>query len=658
MGIPNQFKPQTELNRILEIIQAIKEKSLDGDYIYRGESQCYEKVTSTLYRKLEAVGLLHLGVEYIQRSELRHAKEYTDEIEELEILTEIQHFGGKTNLIDFTTDYFIALFFACNGSPFEDGRVILQNKNGIVKDWVKELPNLHSGSRPEAQKSVFIRPPDGFIEPDKKVIIPQSLKRHLLEYLKKEYEIFAQKIYHDLIGFIGGQDIRWGVYGELNKGVAYQKSGDEINNSEEKYKHYQQAIEHFTNALQLMPEFAEAYIDLGFAYFSKDELDIAIDNYNKAMELDSQLARAYNHRGNAYQERNETDRAIKDHNRAIELDPNDAIFYNNRGIAYGKKNELDLAIKDFDKAIDLKPDYDLAYNNRGAVYRKDGKYDKAIDDCNKAIQLKPDYAEPYSNRGAAYRNKGDYDLAIEDYDRAIKLKPNFVQAYYNRGLAYHEKGELDIAIKDYSKAIELNPKLFHPYNNRGNVYLQKGDFDRAIEDYSKAIELNPELGHAYFNRGKTWLNLKKWDKARSDLTAAKNMGVDIVSAFHNSYRDVAVFERRNSIKLPKDIVAMLTREPINSFLTTQRSLPSDSYSTMQTGSVESTPGQTILPAEIKLRESFAVLELRKKFRNAGKPLSEYLHGKSSRGITTGYNEAFIVEAATRDTLIEGHPLIC
>ena len=335
-------------------------------------------------------------------------------------------------------------------------------------------------------------------------------------------------------------------------------------------------------------------------------------------------------------------------------DSQDHVFYNNRGIDYGEKGEHDLAVEDFTKAIELKPDYALAYNNRGAVYRSKGEYDKAIEDCNKAIQLKSDYAEPYSNRGAAYRNKADYERAIKDYDRAIKLKPNFVQAYYNRGLAYHEKGELDVAIKDYSKAIELNPKLFHPYYNRGNAYLQKRDFDRAIEDYSKAIELNPELGPAYCNRGETWLHLKEWDKAKVDLTAAKDKGVDIVAAFHNSYRNVAMFERRNSVKLPKDIVAMLTRDPVNSLLTTQRPLTSDSYSTMQTGSAESTTGQAILPVEIKPRESRAVSELLEKFRNTGKPLSEYLHGQSSRGITTGCNEAFIVERETYDALTTEH----
>ena len=336
------------------------------------------------------------------------------------------------------------------------------------------------------------------------------------------------------------------------------------------------------------------------------------------------------------------------------LDPQDHVFYNNRGIDHGERGEYDLAIKDFTKAIKLKPDYAFAYNNRGAVYRSKGDHDLAIEDCNKAIQLKSNYAEPYSNRGAAYRNKGDYKRAIEDYDEAIQLKPNFVQAYYNRGLAYHEKGELDVAIGDYNNAIELNPKLVHPYYNRGNVYFQKRDFDKAIENYDKAIELEPKLAPAYCNRGEAWLHLKEWDKARDDLTHARAKGIDIIASFHSSYRDFSTFERRNGIKLPIDIVVMLTRDPINSFRTTQRLLTGGSYSTVLTGDDKSITRQVILPAEVKFRESLAVFELLEKFRNAGKPLREYIQEHSFRGITTGCNEAFFVKRKTRDALISEH----
>ena len=48
----------------------------------------------------------HIRQRYIKYDEQRSIIDS----EELEILTELQHYGGTTNLIDFTTDYLIALF--------------------------------------------------------------------------------------------------------------------------------------------------------------------------------------------------------------------------------------------------------------------------------------------------------------------------------------------------------------------------------------------------------------------------------------------------------------------------------------------------------------------------------------------------------------------
>ena len=86
------------------------------------------------------------------------------------------------------------------------------------------------------------------------------------------------------------------------------------------------------------------------------------------------------------------------------------------------------------------------------------------------------------------------------------------------------------------------------------------------------------------------------------------------------------------MKVPKDIVSMLMQYPVNTFTTTQK----------------------VVTHGGEIRESSAVLELLEKFCNAGKPLREYLQEHPSRGITTGYNEAFIVERETRDVLIAEH----
>ena len=482
-----------------------------------------------------------------------------------------------------------------------------------------------------------------------------------------------------------------------NRGAAYESNGD-----------FNLAIQDFNMAKRLKPDYAIVYYNCGVVYGKKGMLDIAIQNYSTAIKLNPDYAEAYSNRANVYSRQRKFDQAMADYKVAIQLIPDLAEIYYSRAVTRVDKGEVDEAINDYSMAIHLKPDYSEAYLNRGTVYRGKGNVNEAINDYSMAIRLKSDYAEAYYDRGNAYFSKGEYTSAIADYEKVIGLKPNYTDAYLNLGISYIKKEQIDLAIHNFDRAIRCKPDYAAAYVNRGHAYIDKRKFDNAIKDYSTAIQLDPKLalslrpnyaaayfsrgtdylrkgepalaikdyttaielepdnaaaygnrGNAYFSKGKfypaikdfntviqldaddaaaygsrgfVWLHLKEWDKARSDLTVAKNMGVDIVKAFHNTHKNIFTFERRNDVKLPEDIVAMLMQYPINPFTTTQKVVTHDG----------------------EIRESAAVLELLEKFRNAGKPLREYLQEHPSRGITTGYNEAFIVGRATRDALITEH----
>ena len=111
-------KDQT--SRVWKIIRQIAEISDQDDYIYRGEPKCYDKVSSSLYRKykkrIETSDTFDI-IEVIQEEILVEARKGTPQSDDFEILSEFQHYGGETNLIDFTTGYPIALFYACNSIP-------------------------------------------------------------------------------------------------------------------------------------------------------------------------------------------------------------------------------------------------------------------------------------------------------------------------------------------------------------------------------------------------------------------------------------------------------------------------------------------------------------------------------------------------------------
>ncbi|MEO1291071.1 MAG: TIR domain-containing protein, partial [Chloroflexota bacterium] len=58
-------------------------------------------------------------------------------------------------------------------------------------------------------------------------------------------------------------------------------------------------IEYFTEAIQIKPEYAEAYNNRGIARRRQNDLDGAIQDYTKAISLKRGYAYSYNNRGNA-----------------------------------------------------------------------------------------------------------------------------------------------------------------------------------------------------------------------------------------------------------------------------------------------------------------------------------------------------------------------
>ena len=438
------------LDEVLNVINQLAKKSAGGDYIYRGEPEHYEKVSSSLYRQYQEIDAIGFDIEVVQKEMLKEASRYTSQTNKPEILAELQHYGGKTNLIDCTTDYLIALFFACNGVPDENGRVVLLRRSDDENKrvWQPRNPN----NRVIAQKSVFVQPKKGFVEPAEEIDVPRNLKEPILNHLRKFHGISTETIYNDLHGFIKNQSIHQIAYAEFFWAITYQNQGNN-----------EKAIEHYNEVIRLKPDSDEAYNNRGLAYVAKGDHARAIQDYDKAIALNPDLAEAYNNRGLAYVAKGDYARAIQDYDKAIALNPDDAIAYYNRGVAYWAKRDHDRAIQDYDRAIALNPDDAAAYNNRGNAYVAKGDYDRAIQDYDKAIALKPDDANAYYNRGVVYGAKGDHDRAIQAYTKAIDLNPAYADAYYNRGEAWLFLKEWDKARSDLTMAKNMGldiAKLF------------------------------------------------------------------------------------------------------------------------------------------------------------------------------------------------------
>lgn len=78
-----------------------------------------------------------------------------------------------------------------------------------------------------------------------------------------------------------------------------------------------------------------------------------------------------------------------------------------------------------------------------------------IEDLDRVIKLSPRNVYAMFNKGNIYMRMQDLTAAISCYTEAINIKPDFGEAYYNRGLVYLRLGNKDKGIEDLSKAGEL-----------------------------------------------------------------------------------------------------------------------------------------------------------------------------------------------------------
>jgi tetratricopeptide (TPR) repeat protein len=178
-------------------------------------------------------------------------------------------------------------------------------------------------------------------------------------------------------------------------------------------------------------DMALEFFEEGQSRMSGNTWDGAVESFTVAIRLDPQFTKAYTNRGLAYTNKSDYDRAVADFTESIRLAPQVADGYALRGIAYHRKGDDDRAVADFTESIRLNPQNAAAYVTRGDAYYNKGDYDRAIADSTATLRLDPKNAAAFNVRGLAYTNKGDYDRAVADYTEALRINPNHTQAKDN-----------------------------------------------------------------------------------------------------------------------------------------------------------------------------------------------------------------------------------
>ncbi len=219
-----------------------------------------------------------------------------------------------------------------------------------------------------------------------------------------------------------------------------------------------------------------AHHNLGNVAFERGHYEQAIPHYSRAIEINAAFHKSYLGRGLSYYQLNKCEEAIDDFTIVLKKDSNNTIVRQSRALCFHKLNKPVEAISDFDKLIEMSPENTSLYNNRGGVYLSVGLYQMALKDFEKAIALDSTHISAYNNKALLYEAVENFAKAADIYTQIIELSPRFYRAYNARGIIMAEHfGELNKAYNDFNKAYEINPLMHEAVGNMLYVNLLKGD---------------------------------------------------------------------------------------------------------------------------------------------------------------------------------------
>jgi tetratricopeptide (TPR) repeat protein len=305
-----------------------------------------------------------------------------------------------------------------------------------------------------------------------------------------------------------------------------------------------------------------AQFNLGNYYFGQQELDQALSHYKKAVELAPNYSQAYNLLGYCYRQKGDFTSSEEAFKKYIELIPNDPNPYDSYAELLLKMGRYDESIAQYRKALSIDPHFIPSHFGISADLMYSGK----TQDAAAELQAMADQARNDGELRTAYfgmavlaSDSGKYEQALAAMDKefAVAEKKGDVSSMaadlQAKGNILEQMQKHDAAAKEFDRSLKLiedsslsqeiknNATLLHHFN-AASVAIAKKDLAGAkshAEEFRKGAEArknDAQLKQVHELAGRIALAEKDNAKAVSELEQANLQNPQNLYRLSQAYR--------------------------------------------------------------------------------------------------------------------------
>jgi adenylate cyclase len=249
-----------------------------------------------------------------------------------------------------------------------------------------------------------------------------------------------------------------------------------------------QARQLFEKAIELDPQYANAYVFLGVTYYREWALRWSTDP--QTLERMFTLVQ-----------------------QAITLDDSLPFAHSLLGMVYAQKRQYEQALAESERALALGPNNADSYMRQAHILNWAGRPEEAIQMMEQAMRLNPRYSPTYLYQLAwAYLSSGRYTEAIPTLKEFLSRSPHLVAAHLDLAVCYllqwvfqliSDPQTLAQAEAAVHQALALYDTSPWGHSLLGVIYLFQKQYEQALAEMERAVALDPNLADGYASLAQT-----------------------------------------------------------------------------------------------------------------------------------------------------------
>ena len=243
--------------------------------------------------------------------------------------------------------------------------------------------------------------------------------------------------------------------------------------------------------MELQPDHAQLYNNLGTAYLTKGDIDRAYQNFTRASELEPDNALTYFNIASILQIQNKHKEACQFFDKAYSIDNNDT-YLTAMALSEVKIGDWENAIKHYKILVTHYPEKQTYQYNLACCYEQIQEYKYAIGILVKLVALNPKSVNISQRLAGIFMKTNQPRMAKEIYEKILKLGKVSYDVYYEYAHVCLILKEDELAESILKKVVTLKPDYANAHKDLGVLYLSKRLFDYAKDEFEQAVSIAPE----------------------------------------------------------------------------------------------------------------------------------------------------------------------